>query len=254
MIPDGGPALFFWSGMSFKRRYTMNGSEHTADKRVKTIVGAVLLLWLVLALILGANEAFVREPGVLPLPILAGVLVPILVFLVAFWTSGSFHDFVMSVDLPVVAGIQAWRFAGLGFIALYVYGILPGLFALPAGLGDMAIGVTAPLVALALRRQPAFAAGRLFRVWNLLGILDLVVAVSLGGLSSVLGFGISDAITTFPMAQMPLVLIPAFLVPLFLMLHITSLLQAVRLKETGRVCNWTEPTIQCGPIGTAKGA
>lgn len=99
----------------------------------------------------------------------------------------------------------------------------------------MAIGITAPLVVLALRRQPAFAAGRLFRVWNLLGILDLVVAVSLGGLSSVLGYGISGTITTFPMAQLPLVLVPTFLVPLFIMLHIASLLQAQRLKEAGRL-------------------
>jgi len=231
----------------------MNDSEYTTDKRIKTIVGAVLLLWLVLAFIFGANEAFVREPGALPLPILAGVLTPILVFLVAFWTARPFRDFVMSIDLPVVAAIQAWRFGGLGFIALYVYGVLPGLFAWPAGLGDMAIGVTAPLVVLALRRQPAFAAGRLFRVWNLLGILDLVVAVSLGALSSVLGLGISDAITTFPMAQLPLVLVPTFLVPLFIMLHIASLLQAGRLKEAGRACSWSEPTIQCGPVGTAKG-
>jgi len=232
----------------------MNDIEHATDKRIKIIVGAVLLLWLVLAFILGANEAYVRAPGALPLPIMVGALTPILVFLIAFWTTGSFRNFVMSMDLPLMAGIQAWRFGGLGFIALYAYGILPGLFAWPAGLGDMAIGITAPFVILALRRQPAFAAGRLFQVWNLLGILDLVVAVSLGGLSSVLGYGISDAISTFPMAQLPLVLIPTFLVPLFIMLHIASLLQAGQLKESGRVCGWTEPTIQCGPMGTAKGA
>jgi len=231
----------------------MNDSELAADKRVKTIVWAVLLLWLVLAFILGANETYVRAPGALPLPIVVGVLTPILVFLVAFWTIGPFREFVMSIDLPLAAGIQAWRFGGLGFIALYAYGVLPGLFAWPAGLGDMAIGVTAPLVVLALRRQPAFAAGKLFQVWNLLGILDLVVAVSLGGLSSVLGLGISDTITTFPMAKLPLVLIPTFFVPLFIMLHITSLLQAAHFKEAGRVCGWTEPTIECGPAGTVKG-
>ncbi len=232
----------------------MNGSEHITESKIKTIIGAVLLLWLVLAFILGAGEAFVREPGAPPIPILVGVLTPILVFLIAYWSAGSFRDFVMSIDLPTGAAIQAWRLGGLGFIALYAYGVLPGIFAWPAGLGDMAIGATAPLVALALRRQPAFAAGRLFQVWNLLGILDLVVAVSLGALSSVLGYGISGVITTFPMAQLPLVLIPTFLVPLFIMLHIASLLQAARLKEAGRACSWTEPTMQCGRVGTAKGA
>ncbi len=114
-----------------ERREIRNDSEHVKDKRVKTIVGAVLLLWLVLAFILGANDAFAGAPGALPLPILAGLLTPILVFLVAFWTVGPFRDFVMSIDLPVMAGIQAWRFGGLGFIALYAYGVLPGLFAWP---------------------------------------------------------------------------------------------------------------------------
>lgn len=226
----------------------MNDSEQIIDKRVNTIVGAVLLLWLVLTLILGANDAFVRGPGELPLSIIAGFLTPILVFFVAFWTVGPFRDFVMSIDLSVMAGIQAWRFAGLGFIALYVYGVLPGLFAWPAGLGDMAIGVTAPLVILALRRHPAFAAGRVFWAWNLLGMLDLVVAVSLGALSAVQGIGVSAQIGTFPMGRMPLVIIPMFLVPLFLMLHLAALFQARRLAVAGRVCSWTEPTIRCEPI------
>jgi hypothetical protein len=225
----------------------MNDSERIPHKSVKIIVGTVLLLWLVLVFIVGANDGFARGPGELPLPILVGLLTPILVFLVVFWTVGPFHDFVMSIDLPVMAGIQAWRFGGLGFIALYVYGVLPGLFAWPAGLGDMTIGVTAPLVILALRRQPAFAGGRLFWAWNLLGILDLVVAVSLGATSAVLGIGLSAEITSFPMGSMPLVIVPAFLVPLFLMLHLASLFQARRLVTAGKVCRGTEPTFQCEP-------
>jgi hypothetical protein len=154
----------------------------------------------------------------------------------------------MSIDLPVMAGIQAWRLGGLGFLALYAYGILPDLFAWPAGLGDMAIGLTAPLVIFALRRQAAFAAGRLFQVWNLLGILDLVVAVGLGATSAVLGIGISAGITAFPMGVLPLVLVPTFLVPLFLMLHLAALLQARRMVAAGRVCGWTEPTMRCEPV------
>jgi len=50
----------------------MNDFENVTNKLVKTIVGAVLLLWLVLAFILGANDAFARGPGALPLSILAG--------------------------------------------------------------------------------------------------------------------------------------------------------------------------------------
>jgi len=229
----------------------MTASENRKDnERIKAVVWAVLLVWLVLTFILGAGGTFVRKPGALPLPILAGVLAPILVFLAAFRFIGSFRRFVMSLDLQVAAGVQAWRFAGLGFIALYAYGVLPGLFAWPAGLGDIAIGVTAPWVALTLRDKPDFAAGRLFRIWNLLGILDLLVAVSLGALSSVLDIAVSQKIASFPMARMPLVLIPVFLVPLFLMLHVASLFQARCLAASGEAYWWACPPALGGPAET----
>jgi hypothetical protein len=73
--------------------------------------------------------------------------------------SQSLREFVLSLDLRLIAGMQAWRWAGLGFLSLYAQRVLPAVFALPAGLGDMAIGVTAPWIILALVRQPGFAAG-----------------------------------------------------------------------------------------------
>src|SRR6185437_8157592 len=52
--------------------------------------------------------------------------------------------FVLALDLRFVAAVQAWRWAGLEFLTLYTYGILPGVFAWPAGLGDMIVGFSAP--------------------------------------------------------------------------------------------------------------
>jgi hypothetical protein len=155
-----------------------------------------------------------------------------MLFFITLWLSRSFREFILSIDLRLITGIQAWRFAGLGFLALYASNVLPGGFALPAGLGDMAIGITAPWVVAALTRQPSFAASMSFRVWNLLGILDLVTAVSDGALNSVLATGAPGQITTGPMAQLPLALIPVYLVPLFFMLHVTSLLQSRRTAPT----------------------
>jgi len=109
---------------------------------------------------------------------------------------------------------------------LYVYGILPGFFAWPAGLGDMAIGATAPLILGRLSASPAFASSRAFIRWNRLGLLDLFVAISLGAIGGVL---LSDQpVTTAPMATLPLVLIPAFMVPIFILMHFAMLAQARR--------------------------
>lgn len=197
----------------------------TAAKSEKMIAGVVLVLWFALIFILGARGVFPRPPGSVPVPIIIGMLAPIIVFLTAFRLSRSFHDFVMVADLRLMAGIQAWRFAGLGFLALYAQGVLPGFFAWPAGLGDIAIGITAPWVIIALIERPDFKNSFLFVAWNLFGILDLIVAISTGALSSGLAPGVTGAVTTAPMALLPLVLIPAYFVPIFVMLHLAALFQ-----------------------------
>lgn len=199
---------------------------------MKPIIRAALAIWLVVVFLLGAAGALFRPPGTPPIPILIGATVPLVVFLAAYRGSAVFRAFILAIDLLLATAIQAWRAGGLGFLALYAHGVLPGFFAWPAGLGDIAIGVTAPWVALALVRRRDFANSRVFVVWNLLGILDLVVAVSVGALSSALASGVAGEVTTGPMAQLPLVLIPVYLVPLFIMLHLAALLQARRHGPT----------------------
>jgi hypothetical protein len=185
---------------------------------------------------LGATGAFVAPPGAIPIAIALGVTLPVAVFFAALWLSRPFREYVAAADLRLLLGIQAWRFAGLGFLALYTYHVLPGTFAWPAGLGDIAIGLTAPLLLVALIRRPGFAATKTFVGWNLLGVLDLMVAVGTGALGSALATGTVGEITTRPMAELPLVLIPGFLVPIFIMLHVAALLQTRRLAggATGR--------------------
>ncbi len=201
---------------------------------MKPILAGVLGIWFVVVLVLGGAGAMARPSGAPPLPILIGATAPVIAFLGAYRAWPAFRAYVLSLDLSLAAGVQAWRAGGLGFLALYAHGVLPGAFAWPAGLGDIAIGVTAPWVALALVRRGGFATGRVFLAWNLLGILDLVVAVSAGGLSSMLASGAAGEITTGPMAQLPLVLIPAYLVPLFVVLHLAALFQARELAWSNR--------------------
>lgn len=196
---------------------------------IKSVVAVVLAIWFTLVILLGAGGAFVTRPGTPPLPILIGFTAPIIVFFAGFWLSRPFREFVLAADLRFITGIQAWRFAGLGILALYTHGVLPGIFAWPTGLGDIAIGVTAPWILVALIRQPSFAASKTFVVWNVLGVLDLVVAIGTGALGSALAAGVAGEVTTSPMAQLPLVLIPAYLVPIFIMLHTAALFQARRL-------------------------
>ena len=191
----------------------------------------VLTAWFLLVVSLGAVGAFVSPPGTPPVGIAIGVGAPLLLFFAWLRLSRSFRDFVLSLDLRLIAGIQAWRWAGLGFLSLYAYNVLPGIFALPAGLGDMAIGFTAPWIILGLVRRPDFATSAAFIRWNVLGILDLAVALTIGTLTAALSTGAPGEITTAPMATLPLLVIPAFLVPLFLMLHTTALMQSRQITR-----------------------
>jgi hypothetical protein len=128
---------------------------------------------------------------------------------------------VLALNPRTLTLIHAERIGGLVFLAMYTYNILPGMFALPAGWGDIAIGATAYLAATRLIPNHR----RAFIAWQLLGVLDLVVALSMAAVSSLLH---PHGITTAPMTELPLSLIPSFGVPLFLILHIICIAQARR--------------------------
>jgi hypothetical protein len=184
----------------------------------------VLGAWLAVVLILGAKDAFLGPHGAPPIALLLAFATPIIASVLAYRLSARFRAWVLGIEPRLFVSMQAWRFGGLAFISLWAYGILPGYFAWPAGLGDMAIGATAPWVLTRLTESPSFGASDAYVRWNLLGLLDLFVAVTLGAFGAFLGTG--DGVTTAPMGALPLVLIPAFLVPTFIMMHIAQLAQA----------------------------
>jgi hypothetical protein len=192
----------------------------------------ILGLWLALSFGLGASGAFINRPGTPPFAVLAAVVVPIAIFLLAYWNFQPFHDFVLSADASLLTATQSWRFAGVGFIALNLFGLLPGYFAWPAGLGDMVIGVTAPWVALALARKEHFALSKTFIIWNVFGIFDFaVLAVGTGAMAplmfpSLLHTVTRQMVTAAPMRHLPLSLVPTFLVPMFTIFHLVALFQA----------------------------
>ena len=152
-----------------------------------------------------------------------GIVIPLLIALTLYLRWSLLRSVIEAIPQKWLAGVQFFRTMGLIFLLLYAAGRLPGVFALPTGFGDMAIGLLAPIVGLAYVRRPQAVAGWL-RTWNLLGLTDLIVALTTGFLSSpsrLQRFAFdhpSDLISAFP-----LVMIPVFLVPLAILLHLASL-------------------------------
>jgi hypothetical protein len=192
-------------------------------------IKAALAAWLGVVLIAGASGVFIGAPGQPPLPVFAGAVVPLIVFAIAMRASLAFREFLLALDTRLIVAMQAWRYAGFGFIALYANHVLPGLFAWPAGLGDMAIGIVAPWWIVALSKNPDAAGSSGFRLWNALGILDFVIAFTTATVCAMI---ITTDVppTIAPMGQLPLVLVPAFMVPLFAMLHVVALMQSKRAR------------------------
>ncbi|HEY6443577.1 MAG TPA: hypothetical protein VIY66_09580 [Candidatus Acidoferrales bacterium] len=182
----------------------------------------MIAAWFVFTLSASALHVFRADQSQPPIFLGLAGLTPIVVFAVWFAVSEGFRRFVGSLNVSTLTFAQSWRIAGYVFLVLYAYAILPGVFALSAGWGDVFIGATAPFVALWLA-SPEHR--NKFILWQLLGILDLVLAVTFGTTARLIA---PHGIPTTPLTVLPLSLIPTFAVPLLLILHIISIGQARR--------------------------
>ncbi len=191
------------------------------------LAAIVIASWAMWDVVLSLAGAFRSTPGELSFAFPVAVLAPLAIFVILYQLVSRFRDFVLGLDARLITIMQSWRVLGLSFLELYWLGLLPGLFAYPAGLGDAAIGISAPMVALALIADPARIATRGFVLWNLLGMLDFVVALTAGTLMSGAWPDLTgDGPSTRLMREFPLAMIPTFLVPLFSMLHLSAIFQA----------------------------
>jgi hypothetical protein len=176
-------------------------------------VALVLLVWQAIAWSLAVVGAFLPDSRVaflLPVAIFLPLLIGIPLLLRSAWLGQ-----VLDVTPPEwLVGLQVYRVFGSIWILAWIAGALPGTFALPAGIGDTLVGLLALPAAGMLGRHRAAGVA-----WNILGILDLTDALTLGVLTS-------------PVGAYPLVLIPAFVVPLSVLLHSVSLRQLRRLARS----------------------
>jgi hypothetical protein len=199
------------------------GPARGSDAGVRRVVAGVVVGWAALVFLLGARGAFAAHADRFDPWVVLGIVVPVLLGVLLFSTVPSLRRLAGTLPTPWLIGLQIYRVVGFTFVVAAWQGRIPFEFALPAGLGDFAIGVLAPLVALSLARGRR-GSHALAVAWNLAGIADLVVAVTLGVLTSpttiqVLALGHANAEVT----RFPFVLIPAFAVPASLLLHVLTL-------------------------------
>lgn len=199
-----------------------------ANTKYEKLTAGLIGAWFIASLTTSALHGFKITFNLLPLPLGLSVVIPLGLFLLWCAASRGFRQFVLGLNPRTLTFVHAWRLVGFTFLVLYTYGILPGVMALPAGWGDIAIGATAPFAAIVLAKS---SHRRSFIFWQALGVLDLVAAIGLGATAGLIQ---PQGISTAAMTVLPMSLIPTFAVPLLLILHFICIAQAMRWPEQSR--------------------
>src|SRR5260221_3472873 len=139
-------------------------------------------LWLAVIWSAAINGLF--RPGVSPIPLLPlAIFVPVIVGAPILLRSRPIGEVLDAMPAAWLVALQVYRVFCSIFLGAWARNLAPGVFALPAGTGDVITGLLALPVALSLAsggndgRRAAIA-------WNIFGLLDFAVAVSLGLIAS----------------------------------------------------------------------
>ena len=214
-----------WIGLSRSRL------DQNARVSMWLTIAAALFIWVTIVTDLAREGAFQSRPGVTLPAIPLAIFVPVLIGLILLMRSARVAAVLDAAPPSWLIGVQVYRIFGGTMLLRWAAGELPSAFALPAGGGDVLVGVLALPVAFYLAsgapggRTAAYA-------WNLLGIFDLLFAISMGAMTS------PGRLQMFAFDQpnllvgaYPNAMIPAFGVPLSLIVHGLSIWQLNRAGQ-----------------------
>ena len=168
------------------------------------------LLWFLTALALGASGrlSLLRPPA--PQLVLLALTAALLI---AGTLLPGFRGWLAGLNLRLIVALHLTRFIGIYFLILYSRGQLPYAFAVPGGIGDIAIASGALVLVLLV---PDWAGHRPWLLaWNALGFLDILYVVAT---AARLAWANPDSMAT--LLRLPLSLLPTFLVPLIIGTHV----------------------------------
>ena len=183
-------------------------------------------LWGAVAWSAAINGVF--RTGASPLPLLPlAIFLPVIIGAPLLLLSRRVGQMLDAMPTTWLVALQVYRVFGSVFLA-GACGLLPGLFGLPAGIGDVLTGLFAVPAAIAV--TTGTAEGRKAAIiWNLFGLADFAVAITLGVITSPGPLQlIVPNVPSIGAGAYPNVLTPAFVVPSSILLHALSLRQLMR--------------------------
>jgi hypothetical protein len=186
-------------------------------------------LWFALAWSAAIDGVFRTDASPLPLLPLA-IFLPVIVGAPLLLLSERMGRVLDAMPATWLVALQLYRIFGAVWLAAGLRGLLPGVWALPAGIGDVLTGLFAVSAAIAVATGTA-QGRRAAIIWNIFGLADLAVAITLGAITSPGPFQlIVPNVPSIGAGVYPNVLTPAFVVPSSVLLHALSLRQLTRRR------------------------
>jgi hypothetical protein len=186
-------------------------------------VAAAIVGWLALVAVVAALGVLTRFDARPPrMMILVAVPVAIMALVAR---SNRVRELLAAIPRTWLVGVQSMRVVvELGLHGLFALGLLPVHLTYTGRNFDIVVGLTAPIVALGIRR--GIVGDKALLVWNALSLLVLanIVGMAITTLPGPLHLpwpGVSNVV----LATWPFVWLPAFLVPVALFGHVLSLRQ-----------------------------
>ncbi|MGF6308230.1 hypothetical protein ABIB82_003665 [Bradyrhizobium sp. i1.8.4] len=221
LMAHGLIALGLWLGLE--------SAELTPIQRRSTWLAIMVPFTLWAAVVWTAAIDGLFRTGASQLPLLpAAMLLPVIIGAPLLLLSRRVGQLLDAMPPTWLIALQLYRIFGSQWLAYWLRGALPGLWALPAGTGDVLTGLFAVPAAIALATGTA-EGQKAATLWNIFGLADFAIAITLGLIMSPGAFqlivpsGPSMGVDAFPN-----VLTPAFVVPSSILLHVLSLRQLRR--------------------------
>jgi len=216
------------------------------DSARRIRLAAILAAWFVTVVILGATRVLHDQQGIRSAGLGLAVTLPVITMFLALLRIPSLRKRLDDAPLTMLVGVHILRILGISFLILQASSRLPAPFAPVAGAGDIFVGLAAIPITWLIYRNSANSRPLLI-AWNVLGLLDLVAAVSLGVASSP---GPLRVIQAAPgaglMSLLPWLLIPGFLVPLLATIHLAIFYRLARPADSYSSLH------QSGEVGSAR--
>jgi hypothetical protein len=211
-------ALGLWLGLE--------RTEMTSPQRRNVWLAVMIPFTLWLAVIWSAAIGGAFKPGAVAIPMLPiAALGPVVLAVPILLRSRRIGEVLDAMPASWMVALQVLRVNGFVFLIAWASGTAPGVFALPAGIGDVLTGLLAVPVAIAVGSGTS-ESRRAAIAWNIFGLLDFAIALSIG---FAIAFRLIDTGGASATGGVyPAVMIPAFAVPTWIMLHALSLRQLSR--------------------------